>query len=101
MGLKAYLGKEYQNKDLGKLKYFLGIEVARSQKGIVISQRKYTLDLLEEIGKLGVKPIDTPVEQNHGLHSESGKYFMIKRHMTQEQMVQILWSVSLIRPLII
>lgn len=73
MGLKVYLGKEYKNKDLGKLKYFLGIEVDRTQKGIVISQRKYTLDLLEEIGKLGEKPIDKPVEQNHCLHSESGE----------------------------
>lgn len=73
MGLKAYLEKGYQNKELGKLTYILGIEVARSQKGIIISQRKYTLDLLEEIGKLGVKPIDTPVEQNHGLHFASGE----------------------------
>jgi len=35
-------------KDIGKLKYFIGIEVAYSKKGIFISQRKYVLDLLKE-----------------------------------------------------
>ncbi|XP_057747343.1 secreted RxLR effector protein 161-like [Arachis stenosperma] len=52
-------------KDLGKLKYFLGIEVAYSRQGIFISQRKYILDLLKEIGKLGCKITGVPIEQNH------------------------------------
>jgi len=34
-------------KDLGKLKYLLGIKVAYSKKWIFISQRKYILDLLK------------------------------------------------------
>ncbi|CAL9000931.1 unnamed protein product, partial [Prunus brigantina] len=54
-------------KDLGGLKYFLGIEVARSQQGIFLSQRKYVLDLLNETGMLGCKPADTPIVQNHNL----------------------------------
>ncbi|RVX11272.1 Retrovirus-related Pol polyprotein from transposon RE1 [Vitis vinifera] len=44
--LKKYLSEEFEVKDLGNLKYFLGMEVARSRKGIVVSQRKYILDLL-------------------------------------------------------
>ena len=52
--LKACLAKEFEMKDLGPLRYFLGIEVARSNKGIFISQRKYILDLLEETGMLVV-----------------------------------------------
>lgn len=56
---------------LKNLKYFIGIEVARSKKGIVISRCKCTLDLLEETGKLRAKPVDTPIKQNHHLHSES------------------------------
>nr|CAN68788.1 hypothetical protein VITISV_018581 [Vitis vinifera] len=46
--LKKYLSEEFEVKDLGNLKYFLGIEVARSRKGIIVSQRKYILDLLKE-----------------------------------------------------
>lgn len=51
--LKAYLWTEFKIKDLGSLKCFLGIEVARSKRGIVISQCKCIMDLLEETGKLG------------------------------------------------
>lgn len=50
---------EFEIKDLGLLKYFLGIEVAGSIREIVISQGKYILDLLKETGKLGAKPVDT------------------------------------------
>jgi hypothetical protein len=39
--LKESLGKFFEVKDLGPLRYFLGIEIARSSKGIVPSQRKY------------------------------------------------------------
>ncbi|KAJ9540324.1 hypothetical protein OSB04_026830 [Centaurea solstitialis] len=51
--VKAYLDGKFSIKDLGPFKYFLGIEVARSQEGIVLSQRKYTLDILEECGFQG------------------------------------------------
>ena len=47
--LKQHLFKHFQTKDLGRLKYFLGTEVAQSRSGIVISQRKYALDILEDI----------------------------------------------------
>ena len=50
-------------KDLDPLKYFLGIEVSRSDKGIFLSQRKYALDLLQENGMLACQPADTPVEE--------------------------------------
>ena len=71
--LKNHLAREFEIKDLGKLRYFLGIEVARSQKGIFISQRKYILDLLTETGMLGFKPAESPVESNHRLQKGAGE----------------------------
>ncbi|KAG8501038.1 hypothetical protein CXB51_003111 [Gossypium anomalum] len=62
--LKEFLGTEFELKDLGNLKYFLGMEVARSQTGISISQRKYVLNLLSEVGLMGCKPAETPMEFN-------------------------------------
>ncbi|KAL4021159.1 hypothetical protein IC575_019950 [Cucumis melo] len=62
--LKQKMGDEFEIKDLGNLKYFLGMEVARSKEGISVSQRKYTLDLLTETGMLGCRPADTPIEFN-------------------------------------
>ena len=60
--MKRMLAKEFEVKDLGTLKYFLGMEFARSKKGISVSQRKYTLDLLKETGMLGSRPSKTPIE---------------------------------------
>ncbi|CAN6698728.1 unnamed protein product [Malus baccata var. baccata] len=65
--LQGYLSSEFEMKDLGGLKYFLGIEVARSRDGIYLSQRKYVLDLLSETGMLACKPVETPIVQNHHL----------------------------------
>lgn len=50
--LKQQLMKAFEVKAIGELRYFLGLEVARSKEGIFISQRKYILDLLQETGKL-------------------------------------------------
>jgi len=64
---KQYLAYEFEMKQFRNLKYFLDIKVDRSKHGIFLCQRKYILDLLFEIGLLGCKSIDTPIEQNYML----------------------------------
>lgn len=54
-------------KDLGILRYFLGIEVTRSPIGIYLCQRKYAVDIITETELLGVKPVTFPLEKNHRL----------------------------------
>lgn len=50
--LQKALATNFEMKNLGRLKYFMGIEVARSREGIFLSQRKYVLDVLTEVGML-------------------------------------------------
>ncbi|CAL2246554.1 unnamed protein product [Prunus armeniaca] len=66
--LKQFLNTRFKIKDL---EFFLGIEVSRSKKGICISQRKYTLDILKDGGVLGAQPISFPMEQNTKLASDT------------------------------
>ena len=68
--LKKVLATEFEVKDLGQMRYFLGIEVARSRKGISISQRKYVLDLLTETCMLGCKPRNIPIKARKGTESD-------------------------------
>ncbi|GJR63476.1 retrovirus-related pol polyprotein from transposon TNT 1-94 [Tanacetum coccineum] len=68
--LKKNLFTEFEMKDLGRLKYFIGIEVLRSKQGIFMYQKKYVLDLLAEIGMVDCKPADTPMIVNHKLYME-------------------------------
>jgi Reverse transcriptase (RNA-dependent DNA polymerase) len=71
--VKIQLKKIFDIKDLSILKYFLGIKIAHSSKELFISQRKYTLDLLKEIEKLGCKPASTPVDSKYKLNTEEGE----------------------------
>lgn len=56
-------------KYLGHLKFFLEIEFERSPQGIHMSQRKYALELVAEMGLSGAKPSNTSMEANIKLTS--------------------------------
>ena len=71
--LQSYLSSEFEMKDLGHLKYFLGIEVSQSNKWIFLSQRKYVLDLLQETGMSACQPADTPVKEGLKLCVETNQ----------------------------
>ena len=44
------------------MKYFIGLEIAESVKGIVLSQRRCTIQLLEDTGYLACKPVSLPMD---------------------------------------
>ena len=61
---KVYLHQHFLTRDLSPPRYFLGLEIAYRRDQMVLCQRKYALDLLEETGMLGCKPIASPMETN-------------------------------------
>ncbi|KAL0641511.1 hypothetical protein Bca4012_102648 [Brassica carinata] len=67
---KDFLKSVFEIKDLGEMKYFLGIEICRSKEGLFLSQRKYTLDLLKDAGKLDGKTAKTPLEDGYKVPRE-------------------------------
>ncbi|GKE63013.1 ribonuclease H-like domain-containing protein [Tanacetum coccineum] len=72
-------------KDLGKLKYFLGIEVLDTPKGICLNQRKYCLELIDEFRLLAGKPSNLPMQPNISLTSEPGHTDPLHDNVTEYQ----------------
>ncbi|XP_013729534.2 uncharacterized mitochondrial protein AtMg00810-like [Brassica napus] len=71
---KDYLSTCFNMKDLGPVKYFLGLEVAKSETGIYLCQRKYASDIVAEVGLLGCRPAGSPIDQNHILAKSESAY---------------------------
>ncbi|GJU09497.1 ribonuclease H-like domain-containing protein [Tanacetum coccineum] len=61
---KKFLSYKFKIKDLGELKYFLGIEVLKTKTGLCLNQRKYCLELLHEFDLLACRPVVTPLPEN-------------------------------------
>ena len=93
---KEYLNHCFHIKDLGSLKYFLGLEVARNSRGIFLTQRKYALELVEECGLLGSKPTDFPIETNHKLALSDGAF--LQDPMQYRRLVGKLIYLTITRP---
>ena len=72
--VKKVLGAEFDMKDLGELKYFLGIEVVQTPQGIWMLQRQYVLDMLKKYGMMACKPVATPMEENAKLRANLGEF---------------------------
>lgn len=71
-GVKNFLSTKFHMKDLGSLRYFLGIEVDRSDKGFFLSQKKYTIDLVKEYGVMGARKLKLPLDTHHKLTADQG-----------------------------
>ncbi|RVW57608.1 Retrovirus-related Pol polyprotein from transposon RE1 [Vitis vinifera] len=73
--LKTFLDAKFTIKDLGPLKYFIGLEVARSKTGISLCQRKYILHILEDIGLTGSKHAAFPMESTLKLSANDTNFY--------------------------
>lgn len=96
--VKKYLSTQFKLKDLGHLKYFLGLEIARSKNGIYIHQRKYALNLLSTAGLLGSKPSSITMEAQHNLKTDSGTQLSTAEASSYRRLVEQLIYLTITRP---
>jgi hypothetical protein len=66
------LQSEFAVKDIGPLRYFLGVDVQRYDRGFFLSQAKYTEDLLDRAGMTNCKPALTPIDTKAKLPVTTG-----------------------------
>ncbi|XP_071689212.1 uncharacterized mitochondrial protein AtMg00810-like [Rutidosis leptorrhynchoides] len=82
---KTFLKTKFLIKDLGELKYFLGIEVLKCEQGVCLSQRKYCIELINEFGLLGSKPVAVPMDFNVKLNTEPNSNDALLSNVTKYQ----------------
>ncbi|XP_019256416.1 PREDICTED: uncharacterized protein LOC109234821 [Nicotiana attenuata] len=70
--LKAFLHESFKIKDLGKLHYFLGLEIFYKADGVVISQRKFVLDLLKEYNCMDYSSLASQLDPAVNLKAKEG-----------------------------
>lgn len=70
--LKHKIHEAFTIKDLGLIRYFLGIEVSRTTNGTTLHQRKYILDILQDLGLSACKSTAFPLPTNLKLSTDDG-----------------------------
>nr|XP_016479658.1 PREDICTED: uncharacterized mitochondrial protein AtMg00810-like [Nicotiana tabacum] len=70
--LKTFLHNTFKIKDLERLHYFLGLEVQYTEKGVLMSQKKFTMDLLKEFGCIDCPPMTSPLDSSMKLKADEG-----------------------------
>ncbi|GJV36105.1 putative ribonuclease H-like domain-containing protein [Tanacetum coccineum] len=67
---ESLMHKKFQMSSMGKLTFFLGLQVMQRDDGIFISQDKYVADILKKFDFSLVKTTSTPIETNKALHKD-------------------------------
>ena len=98
LALLRDLKAEFAMKDLGDLHYFLGIEVKKIGSGILLTQEKYTSDLLNRVGMIYCKPINTPMSSTEKLSIHDGEQLGATDATQYRSIVGTLQYLTLTRP---
>jgi hypothetical protein len=71
--VKAHLSDQFLMSDLGPLRYFLGIEISSTPKGLFLFQEMYIQDLLDRAFLTDHRILETPMELNVHLTPTDGE----------------------------
>lgn len=71
--LKQFLNSEFKIKDLGLANYFLGMEILHLPEGLIVTQRKFAMDLFSEHLDLPLRTTSTPMDPTLKLTMDSGE----------------------------
>ena len=64
------LRAEFTVKDMGALRFFLGIDVKLTKDGFYLSQERYAEDILDRAGMINYKPASTPIDAKNKLAAD-------------------------------
>jgi hypothetical protein len=90
------LERDFALKDLGD--YFLGIEVTKTQQGIMLNQRKYSEDLLRKAGMFNCMAVNTPLSTSERLSPHVGELLGPNDTTNYRSLVRGLQYLTLTRP---
>ncbi|GJZ89730.1 putative ribonuclease H-like domain-containing protein, partial [Tanacetum coccineum] len=85
--------KKFQMSSMGKLTFFLGLQVKQKEDRIFISQDKYMTEILKKFGFTDVKTASTPMEtQNHLLKDKYGEEVDV--HLCRSMICSLMYLTS-------
>uniref|UniRef100_H3GB69 Reverse transcriptase Ty1/copia-type domain-containing protein n=1 Tax=Phytophthora ramorum TaxID=164328 RepID=H3GB69_PHYRM len=98
--IKKALKREFSIKELGELKYCLGIEIHRNRddKTIVMNQRAYIQRLAEKFGVEKCKAVHTPADSNSKLVKPSEDEDFVPRYPYRELVGALMYLATCTRP---
>ena len=94
--LKNKIHEAFTIKDLGPIKYFFGIEVSRTIDGTTLHQRKYILDILQDLGLSACKSTAFPLPTNLKLSTDNGD--LLPHREQYRRLIGRLLYLSITRP---
>ncbi|KAL2224117.1 UNVERIFIED_CONTAM: hypothetical protein Sindi_2933800 [Sesamum indicum] len=96
MEVKVYLDELFTVKHLGCAKYILGLELAHSEDGLVVTQHKYAQDIIKDVGMSKAKHTTIPLAPGLKLSTDTGA--VLTESSRYKRLVRRLLYLGFIRP---